>query len=301
MTNAIVKYETTNGEVILDSQTVRNYLVSGNGRITDKELNLFMNLCKYQCLNPFLREAYLIKFGDRDAQIVVGKDVFVKRAYANENFKKYEAGVVVLNLKSGEIKERPGSLYAKQVEQLVGGYCRVFLSNGDEFYHTVSFDEYNSGQSTWKKLPGTMIRKVALVQALRECFPSDFQGLYDSSEMGIEETNLPATPVEKGNPTITREQANKLLKEVGKEKIVYYCKEKGYRTSAELTMEDYHKLMVQNDIEKIEPEIIEDEVVDAEIIEGEVVEHEELEENEAVEYEEDENNLFEVNSEDLPF
>ena len=31
-----------------------------------------------------------------------------------------------------------------------------------------------------------MIRKVALVQGLRESFPDDFQGLYDASEMGAE-------------------------------------------------------------------------------------------------------------------
>ncbi|MBT2156545.1 recombinase RecT [Clostridioides difficile] len=29
-------------------------------------------------LNPFIKEAYLIKFGNSPANIVVGKDVFVK-------------------------------------------------------------------------------------------------------------------------------------------------------------------------------------------------------------------------------
>ena len=36
-----------------------------------------------------------------------------------------------------------------------------------------------------------MIRKVALVQALREAFPEDLAGLYDQSEMGIEITEEP--------------------------------------------------------------------------------------------------------------
>jgi hypothetical protein len=43
--------------------------------------------------------------------------------------------------------------------------------------------EYNTGKSSWAKIPATMIRKVALVQALREAFPSDLGGCYDSAEM----------------------------------------------------------------------------------------------------------------------
>ena len=35
-------------------------------------------------------------------------------------------------------------------------------------------------------MPGTMIRKVALVQALREAFPNTFAGLYDAAEMKVE-------------------------------------------------------------------------------------------------------------------
>ena len=35
-------------------------------------------------------------------------------------------------------------------------------------------------------MPATMIRKVALVQALREAFPDRYQGLYDASEVGYD-------------------------------------------------------------------------------------------------------------------
>ena len=45
-----------------------------------------------------------------------------------------------------------------------------------------------------------MIRKVALVQSLREAFPEDFAGLYDQSEMGldsIDETPVPQDVVDK--------------------------------------------------------------------------------------------------------
>ena len=77
----IVKYETDNGEVTLSKDIVKRYLVSGDpSKVTDKEVMMFIQMCKYQNLNPFLREAYLIKFGNSPATMVTGKDTFVKRA-----------------------------------------------------------------------------------------------------------------------------------------------------------------------------------------------------------------------------
>ena len=48
--------------------------------------------------------------------------------------------------------------------------------------------------SQWSKKPATMIRKVALVQALREAFPEDFGGMYSQEEVGV--YDLPESPVE---------------------------------------------------------------------------------------------------------
>lgn len=243
MSNQLVKYATATGEVALDKQTIKNYLVSGDSsKVTDQELELFLNLCKYQKLNPFLRDAYLVKFGTAPANIIVGKDFFIKRAYASEEFKGYEAGVIVLN-KDNEIIERPGSFYAKEVEKLVGGWVKVFKKDGTEFYHTVAFDEYNSNQSTWKKIPATMIRKVALVQALREAFPEEFQGLYDSGEMGVEEVNLSQDDIDTSIARVNREQFNHLLEVVDLDIIKAFCKEKGYRDANEITVSEYHKFL----------------------------------------------------------
>ena len=73
---SLAEFKTETGQV-LTADTVKNYLVSGNGNVTDQEILMFMELCKVQKLNPFTREAYLIKFGSSPANIVVGKDVFV--------------------------------------------------------------------------------------------------------------------------------------------------------------------------------------------------------------------------------
>ena len=74
---SLAEFSTDTGQV-LNAETVKNYLVSGNGAVTDQEVLMFIELCKAQKLNPFIREAYLIKFGTSPANIVVGKDVFVK-------------------------------------------------------------------------------------------------------------------------------------------------------------------------------------------------------------------------------
>lgn len=54
-TDMIVKYDSAFGEVTLTAEDVKKYLVKGGGQLTDQELKLGMELCKYQKLNPFYR------------------------------------------------------------------------------------------------------------------------------------------------------------------------------------------------------------------------------------------------------
>jgi len=168
----IVVYETPQGKVELSPEIIRRYLVNGNGKVTDQEVMMFLQLCRYQKLNPFLREAYLIKYGDEPATIVTGKETFTKRAASIPDCNGWIAGVVVL--KDGKIVYRPGSLVLKD-EKLVGTPNRQ-----------------------WRRMPGTMIRKVALVQALREAFPTEFGGLYSPEEMaqaGVDMDELPQAEI----------------------------------------------------------------------------------------------------------
>ena len=183
----LVEYE-ANGEMVkLSPAMIKKYLVSGGGNVTDGEVMMFLSLCRYQHLNPFLKEAYLIKFGSTDpATIVTGKDVFTKRADANPNYKGKKAGVVVLK-KDGSIEEREGAMVLPD-EKLVGGWAKVFIKDKEPEYQSVSFEEYAGKKkdgtlnSQWSKKPATMIRKVAVVQALREAFPDRFQGMYAQEE-----------------------------------------------------------------------------------------------------------------------
>lgn len=204
--NKIVEYKCGNETVKLSQNIVRNFLVSGNGNVTDQELVLFINLCRFQHLNPYLKEAHLIKYGNNPATMVVGKDAFMKRAKRNEHFRGFEAGVIVMANETGMLNNRSGALVLPG-ETLVGGWAKVYVDGYNvPVENVVGFEEYagrkkdGSLNNQWATKPATMIRKVALVQSLREAFPEDFAGLYDQSEMGldsIDETPVPQDVVDK--------------------------------------------------------------------------------------------------------
>lgn len=202
MEKHLVKYETDAGEVKLSPEIIKRYLVSGDpSKVTDQEIMMFLNLCKYQKLNPFLREAYLIKFGSEPATIVVGKDTYTKRAAKSPLCNGWEAGVVVQK-PDGTIEYRKGTLVIPG-ETLIGGWAKVYRKDWDiPLENTVSLAEYKrytkdgKPMGNWGRMEATMIKKVALVQALREALPEEFQGLYAPEEMPVDDTALERTPVE---------------------------------------------------------------------------------------------------------
>jgi len=196
----LVTYESNGEKIQLSPAIIKSYLVSGGGNVTDQEVGMFLSMCKFQHLNPFLREAYLIKFGTKAAQMVVGKDVFLKRAQRNPKFKGFQAGIIV-STEIGEVVEREGT-FKMSGDTLIGGWARVYVDgNTVPFYSAVSMDEYvgrkgdGSVNAQWNGKPATMIRKVALSQALREAFPDEMGSLYAPEEMGILEP-LPEEPVQ---------------------------------------------------------------------------------------------------------
>ncbi|QXE19987.1 phage recombination protein Bet [Clostridium sp. 001] len=198
-----VEYEVNGSKVKLTSSIVKKYLVSGDPtKVTNEEVGVFLQLCKGQKLNPFLREAYLVKYGNKPATMIVGKDTFTKRESRNPDSEGHEAGIIVINLKK-EIERRSGTFYLKGQEKLVGGWAKAYRKNKKfPTEITVTLDEYigtksdGSTNSNWTKRPATMIRKVALVQALREAYPEDFEGLYVAEEMNIDDKDLKTDPVD---------------------------------------------------------------------------------------------------------
>lgn len=187
------KYEvSTRKAPEINLEIIKKYICP---KATDQEAYTFMQLCKAQNLNPFLREAYLVKYGDEAATIITGKDTFTKRADRLPQYDGFKAGIVVLS--QAQIVHREGSLLISG-ERLIGGWAEVFRKDrGQSFRNEVSLSEYErkkkdgSLMSNWRLMPATMIRKVALVQSLREAFPDEFGGMYSPEEMPIDVATLP--------------------------------------------------------------------------------------------------------------
>lgn len=197
----VSRFEVNGMEVVLTPETVKNYLVSGDkDRVTIQEVAMFINLCKFSKLNPWLKEAYLIKYGNEPATMVTGKEAFEKRAEEHPAYDGDESGIIVIDM-NGDLVYRKGGFYMPG-EQIVGGYAEVWRK--DKSHSTrieVAFEEYAARKkdgtlnSQWSKKPATMIRKVALVQALREAFPKTFGGMYSAEEQGKDEPDFSAPPI----------------------------------------------------------------------------------------------------------
>ena len=198
-----VEFDVDGSHIRLTPSIVQNYIVGSDSQITMQEFKFFTELCKVRKLNPFTKEAYLIKYGNQPAQIVVGKDAILKRAILNKNFNGRQQGVIILTDKN-EVIERNGT-FKLPTEKLVGGWAKVYRKDWDfPVYITVAFDEVSQRKSNgelnsnWASKGATMVEKVALVRALREAFVEDLGGMIDEDEAWLKEepraTKTPITP-----------------------------------------------------------------------------------------------------------
>lgn len=169
---------------------VRNFICP---KATDAECKIFLETCKQYHLNPFTKEAYLIHYDNKNddtaSTIVLGKNCYMQMAERNPNFDGFEAGVIVLTA-DGQLLNREGSIVydgESGGETLLGGWAKVYRKDRTRAsYEEVKLGEYDTGKSLWSGKKATMIRKVALVHALREAFPSTFGALYDESEVRVD-------------------------------------------------------------------------------------------------------------------
>ena len=177
-----VRYEVDGKELTLTPSIIANYLTNGQ-QVPLPEVSKFMMLCQARKLNPFIGDAYLVAYGGK-ANIIVSKDAFMKRAQQHERYKGISAGITLITADGQRMLHRAGSMLLKG-EQLVGGWCRVYIDGyAEPMFEEVAFSEYTTGKSLWNSKPATMIRKVAIVHALREAFPDIYSGMYTSEEMG---------------------------------------------------------------------------------------------------------------------
>lgn len=230
MTNEITKSK-PKGDFLtnpqsLDGSIIKRYL-DPQGKATEEELAYFLATCKERNLNPFTKEVYFIKYGTNPAQIVVSKDAFMKRAEKNAAFDGFEAGIVI-ETADGDIKRISGTIRGNGTK-LLGGWAKVYRK--DRKYPIevdAVFSAYNTGKSMWAKMPELMIRKVALVSAMREAFSENVGGLYTADEMG-QDSPIDVTPQETQEQVRARKMAE----------IEQYKKDQA-RATEPLTYKDEH-------------------------------------------------------------
>lgn len=139
-------------ETVLSIEDVKRFIAPN---ATDKELYMFMGIAKSYNLNPFKREIHFIKYGSSPGQTVVGYETYIKRAEKTGFLDGWEC--------TTDEKKAYVTIYRKD--------------RAKPFKWEVDFSEFNTGQSTWKKMPKFMLKKVAIAQAFRLCFPEDLGGL----------------------------------------------------------------------------------------------------------------------------
>lgn len=186
MTNIVKNIENVVDENIqITKETVKKYICES---ATEQELMLFIQKCKALKLNPFLREIYLVKYKDNPAATIIAKDSWIKNASAQPDYRGYKAGIIVKDKKDGSITKTDG-FYDKDTHIVVGGWCTVYRKNKEDFTIEVPLHEYiglksdGTPNKNWSGKAGTMIRKVGIVQGIRECFSNIFSGIYDESEV----------------------------------------------------------------------------------------------------------------------
>lgn len=171
----LVEYEVNGVNIKLTPNIVQTYITNGTP-VTVAEYKMFSELCKVYKLNPFMKEAYCIKYGNQPAQITVSKDVFLKKANNSPDYDGMESGIVIIN-KDGKKEFVDGSCYDVTTERIIGAWAKVYRkSRKFPSYVTVAFNECvqrkrdGSVNSMWQSKPAMMVEKVAKSRALKEAF-----------------------------------------------------------------------------------------------------------------------------------
>lgn len=182
-----------------------------NPDLTDSELMLFVKYAEGLKLSPFRKEIIAVVYkgsAGRTVNTIVTKDgkmtiasrtgeldsIFTEAIYVKEkktpvNTLDAEGKVILSTLP--EVAEIT-KVQAWEGGKLWGGFAAV-TRKGKTFTVTVPLSEYTTGRSVWSTKPSTMIKKVALSQALTMAFPEILGGVYDESEMGM--TDIKSLPV----------------------------------------------------------------------------------------------------------
>lgn len=156
-------------------------------KASPEELRLFVYRAKSMGLDPLKPgQVHFVKYGDSPGSIIVGIEGF--RSIAHRTGK-------LSGIKRGAIRDESG--------KLTGAWAEVFRTDWTHpAREEVPLSEYAGSSPIWRKMPETMIKKVAECAALRMAFPNDLGGVYEQAELSRTEEDPPSNiiPAADGQP-----------------------------------------------------------------------------------------------------
>ena len=213
-------------QVALTKEKLTDYLnIAGVAtKLSEKERMNFIEIAQAYCLNPFKREIYCVSYGygdNKTTSIITGYEVYTKRA---ERTGKLDGWEVTIEGKMPDLK----------------AIVTIYRNDWSRpFKHEVYFEEVvqrkkdGSINAMWAKMPKFMLRKVAIAQGFRLCFPDELGGMpYTADEIqeAVAVPTVTATPV-KAELDLTEEEKACIANCTSDKELVKVCaqlqKEKG--------------------------------------------------------------------------
>lgn len=171
-------------------QTLKDTVAQG---ATDSELSMFLTLAGTYKLDPFARQIYFMKAGDKPT-IITGRDGYLAIAQRDPAFEGLLSGTVhendqfEIDTMDGKVIHKPN---LKDSGQIVGAWAIAYHKTRKPAPVYVKFSEYKKAErdkwdklTPWGQYPSSMIEKVAEARALKRQF--GISGLVTEEEMGTE-------------------------------------------------------------------------------------------------------------------
>lgn len=190
--------QVTQGAEVNYLETANRYLATVGQNIPANKVQEFLEIAQLKKLNPFAREIHLVGYGDK-WNIITGYEVFLKRAESNPAYDGFE-----FNIDSSNPNDISGTITIYRKDRT------------HDFKHTVYMNEVigvkkdGNVNSMWQKMARFMLKKVAIAQGFRLCFPLDFGDMpYTSDEIPNEQNEQKApqqkAPQQQAQSTLAQE------------------------------------------------------------------------------------------------
>lgn len=197
MTNTLTITETQSEFTPQQKQALQ---ALGIGAITPGDLQIFLHECQKTGLDPFLKQIYSIRRGDKTT-IQVGIDGLqtIARRTVTKTGEAFGEAPILWCGTDGVWRD----IWLSQQAPAAAKAC---VKRGQGTFTAVAlFREfapiYNGKLSgLWAKMPAHMIGKVAMAHALRQAFPAEMGGVYTDDEMAQAGPAVQAAPRQAPQP-----------------------------------------------------------------------------------------------------